>query len=103
MRRKRLHTFSESKPCAVAKRVPDVEKERKLQIECWKKRVAFACKTRKAIKNSFEQYIELPRALVEKDGLPQKRQKSSKAQLIETRYSNITTNVHPTHGLQMLC
>ena len=45
--RKRLCTFSEHKP--VAKRVSDVEKERKLQIECWKKRVAFAFKTRKAI------------------------------------------------------
>lgn len=45
--RKRLCTFSECKP--VAKRVSDVEKERKIQIECWKKRVVFACKTGKSI------------------------------------------------------
>ena len=57
-------------------------------------------KARKAWENSFEQYSELPRALVDKDGLPQKGQKSSIIWLIETRYSkpskNITTNVHPT-------
>ena len=96
--RKRLRTFSERKP--LAKRVSDVEKERKLQIQCWKKRMAFACKTRTVIENTFEQYVELPRALVDKDGLPQKGQKSSITWLLESRYSkacrNITTNVHPT-------
>ena len=60
--RKRLYTFSECKP--VAKRVSDVEKERKIQIECWKKRVAFACKTGKSIQNSFKQCIELQEPLL---------------------------------------
>ena len=97
-RQKRLRTFSERKP--LAKRVSDVEKERKLQIECWKKRVAFACKTGRVIEDTFEQYVELPHALVDKDGLPQKGQKSSITRLIESGYSKacrkITSNVHPT-------
>ena len=77
---KRLCTFSERK--ALAKRVSDVEK---LQTECCKKRMAFACNTRRVIGNTFQQYTELPHALVDKDGLPQKGQKSSITQLIESR------------------
>ena len=39
--------------------------------------MAFACKTGRVIENTFEQYVELPRALVDKDGLLQKGQKSN--------------------------
>ena len=53
-RQKRLRTLSEHKPLAESLRCG---KERKLQIECWKKRVAFACKTGSVIENTFEHYV----------------------------------------------
>ena len=42
-RQKRLLTFTERK--SRRKKVSDVERERKLQIECWKKRIEFTSKT----------------------------------------------------------
>ena len=49
-RQKRLLTFTERK--SRRKKVSDIEKERKLQIECWKKRVLYATSTGTDIQSS---------------------------------------------------
>ena len=51
-RRKRLLTFTDRK--SRQKKVSDIERERKLQIECWKKRVAFASSTGTQIMNAYQ-------------------------------------------------
>ena len=69
-RQKRLLTFTERK--SRRKKVSDIEKERKLQIECWKKRVLYATSTGTNIQNAYEQCIVLPRAIATSDGQPMK-------------------------------
>ena len=59
--KKRLLTFTEKR--ARVKKGSEVERERKLQIQCWKKRVAYAASTGSQISTTFEQCIELPRAI----------------------------------------
>ena len=51
-RLKRLLTFTERK--SRRKKVSDIEKERKLQIECWKKRVAYATSTGAQMDTAYE-------------------------------------------------
>ena len=82
--RKRLLTFTERR--SRKKKVSEVEKERKLQIECWKKRVAFSASTGVQMPGSYEQYIELPRAIASTDGTPTKGAKSNTTNCIEKRY-----------------
>ena len=65
-RRKRLLTFTERR--ATKRKVSEIERERKLQIECWKKRVAFASKTGTNVNTAYEQCLELPRAIATSQG-----------------------------------
>ena len=74
-RLKHLLTFTERK--SRRKKVSDIEKERKLQIECWKKRVAYATSTRAQIDTAYEQCIELPRAIATPEGHPIKGAKAN--------------------------
>ena len=69
-RRKRLLIFTERR--VRRKKVSEVEKERRLQIDCWKKRVAFASTTGSNLSSVFQQCIELPRAIATSDGNPVK-------------------------------
>lgn len=64
----------------------DVEKERQLQLQCWKKRVEHASKLGVPIKNTYEQCIELPRAIATIDGLPVKGSKANATSVYEKRY-----------------
>lgn len=59
--RKSLLTFSEKK--TRQKKSSAIEKKRRLQIECWKKRVAYATSTGMQASTAYEQCLELPRAL----------------------------------------
>ena len=90
-RRKHLLTFSERK--TTSKKVSDVEKERRLQLECWKKRVEYASKLGLPIKNAFEQCIELPRAIATIDALPVKGSKANATTVYEKRYREATEAV----------
>ena len=60
-----INIFAEKR--ARAKKGSEVERERKLQIECWEKRVAFAASTESQISASFEQCLELPWAIANAD------------------------------------
>ena len=57
-RRKRLLTFTERR--ATKRKVSEIERDRKLQIECWKKRLAFASKTGMNVNTAYEQCLEYP-------------------------------------------
>jgi len=59
------------------KKVSEIERERKLQIECWKKRVAFASSTGTQLGHAYEQCIELPQAIATSDGQPNKGTKAN--------------------------
>ena len=83
-RRKRLLTFTERK--SNKRKVSDIEKERKLQIECWKKRIAFSTATGQTIDKMYEQCIELPRALCTSDGEPNKGTKAVTTTMYHKRY-----------------
>ena len=77
----------------------DIERERKLQIECWKKRVAFATNTGTHMNNEYEQCIELPRAIATSDGHLVKGTKSNMTKVLKKRYKvaipPITTTLLP--------
>lgn len=87
-RLKRLLTFTERK--SRRRKVSDIEKEMKLQIECWKKRVLYATSIGMNIQNAYEQCIELPRAIATSDGQPMKDNKSN------------TTKVHENASPQII-
>ena len=90
-RLKRLLTFTERR--SRRKKVSDIEKERKLQIECWKKRVAYATSTGVHMDSAYEQCIELPRAIATPDGHPIKGTKSNTTKVLEKRYENTTPQI----------
>ena len=92
-RQKRLLTFTERK--TRRKKVSDIEKERKLQIECWKKRVLYAS-TGTNIQNAYEQCIVLPRAIATSDGQPMKGNKSNTTKVLEKRYENASPQIIST-------
>lgn len=88
--RKRLLTFTERH--SRRKKVSAVEKERKLQIQCWKKRVAFSTSTGVHMQG-YEQYIALPRAIATSEGTPTKGSKSNTTNSLEKRYQHSTPSV----------
>ena len=61
--RKSLLTFTERR--VRQKKGSQIEKERKLQLECWKKRVSFAVTTGVQDSMLYQQCLELPRAMQE--------------------------------------
>ena len=93
-RLKRLLTFTERR--ARQKKVSDIEKERRIQIECWKKRVAYATSTGTQLETAYEQCIELPRAIATSDGNPTKGTKSNTTKAFEKRYENATPQIVTT-------
>ena len=84
--RKRLLTFTERK--SRRRKVSEIERERKLQIECWKKRVAFATSTGTQISNLYQQCLELPRAIATSTGQPVKGTKANTTKAYEKRYEH---------------
>jgi len=92
--RKSLLTFTVRR--SRRKKVSEIERERKLQIECWKKRVAFASSTGTNIPNVYQQCLELPRAIATSDGLPVKGTKANSTKVFEKRYEHTSPSVFIT-------
>ena len=92
--RKNLLTFTERK--SRRKRVSGMEREQKLQIECWKKRVAFAHNTSTHIQHTHQQCIELPRALATSDGSPTKGTKANSTKVYEKRCESVSPPIFRT-------
>lgn len=71
------HNLKTLAPIKVTKRrFGQMEKEKKLVTECLKKKIMLMEQTGMQVREG-EQFIELPRAIATKEGLPQKGQKSS--------------------------
>ena len=92
--RKSLLTFTERR--GRKKKGSEIERERKLQLECWKKRVAFAISTGAQVNTSYEQCLELPRAIATIDGKPVKGNKSNTTTVLEKRYAAATPKIITT-------
>lgn len=92
--RKNLLTFTEKK--ARKKKGSEIERERKLQIECWKKRVAFATSSGQQVSTAFEQCLELPRAIAQPDGTPANGAKSNTTKAFQKRYEQATPPIIST-------
>ena len=60
-----------------------MEKERRLQLKCWKRRVEYSSKLGLPIKNTYKQCIELPRAIATIDALPVKGSKANATAVYE--------------------
>lgn len=70
-----------------------MEKERRLQLECWKKRVEYASKLGLPIKNVLEQCIELQCAIATINALPVKGSKADATTVYEKCYRVATEAV----------
>ena len=92
-RQKRLLTFTERK--SRRKKVSKIERERKLQVECWKKRLEFTSKTGHQ-SPAFQQCIELPRAIATSSGQPVKGVKSNITKVYQKRYENASPRIFHT-------
>ena len=91
--RKSLLTFAERRSRGEK---GSIERERKIQIECWKKRVAYAMSTGVQVSTSYEQCLELPRVIATTDGKPVKGTKSNTTKALEKRYANATPPIITT-------
>ena len=93
-RRKSLLTFTERR--TRQKKGSQLERERNLQLEVWKKRVSFAVTTGFKDNMSYQQCIELPRAIATVDGKPIKGAKANTTKVYEKRYAHATPPIITT-------
>ncbi len=70
-----------------------MERERKLQLEVWKKRVSFTVTTGIKDNMRYKQCIELPRAIATIDGKPAK---ANITKVYEKRYTHVTQPIIAT-------
>ena len=82
LKRKSVHTFSETK--VTKKRLNNAKKEKKLISLCLKKRLKAK---NYDTSGQCEQYIELPRAIADSNGMPHKGDKSNARRFLEKRYN----------------
>ena len=92
--RKSLLTFTERR--VRQKKGSQIEKERKLQLECWKKRVSYAVTTGVQDSMLYQQCLELPRAIATIDGKPVKGAKANITKCYERRYDKVTPQIVTT-------
>jgi len=89
-----LLTFTEKR--ARQKKGSQVERERKIQLEVWKKRVSFSVTTGIPDNMSYRQCIELPRAIATTEGRPIKGSKATITKVCEKRYKHVTPPIITT-------
>ena len=92
--KKSLLTFTERS--TRQKKGSSAEKERKIQLEVWKKRVSFAASTGFQYNISYQQCIELPRAIATTDGNLVKGTKANSTKFYEKRYGQVTPPIIKT-------
>ena len=101
-RRHNLKTFSTAK---VGRQVKQLQKEKNLVTKCLKSRLLLAQTREVSVRD--EQYIEIPRAIADENGLPHKGQKSHATSFISRRYEHAIlqcyTTMLPTRLDSRLC
>ena len=97
-RQHKLKTFANPK---VSKRtVNNLQKEKSLATKCLRSRLLWAQSHSEDNENYEQQYLELPRAIVDENGIPNKGQKSNASSFYFKRYGNNTfSTFFPSHWL----
>jgi hypothetical protein len=85
-RRRNLKTFSGVK-LSIYKQKKELQ-DQKTVISCLRKKIAFSKLTNQPI-SDLEQFIQLPRALCDAEGIPEKGQKSWASSVFKKQYPNI--------------
>ena len=97
-RQHKLKTFANPK---VTKRtVNNLQKEKSLVTKCLRSRLLWAQSHSEDNENYEQQYLELPRAIADENGIPNKGQKSNATSFYFKRYGNSTFSTSfPSHWL----
>ena len=82
-RRRNLKTFTTPK-VTVCKQKKEI-KDQKTVISCLRKKIAFSKMNNKPI-SDLDQFLQLPRAICDADGIPEKGQKSSALSVFKSLY-----------------
>ena len=85
VKRHRLQTFGNSSRNVTKHQFAKLQAEKKHVTQCLKKRKLY-CEFTKADKIPHEQYLELPRAIADANGIPQKGQKSTTTTFFQNKY-----------------
>ena len=85
VKRHRLQTFGNSSRNVTKHQFAKLQAEKKHVTQCLKKRILY-CEFTKADKIPHEQYLELPRAIADANGIPQKGQKSTTTTFFQNKY-----------------
>ena len=72
-----------------------IDRERRLMNRCMRRKLAWNAKLGVVTHPSGEQYIELPRAICNPSGIPNKGQKSYATKWLENRYKDLVANHLP--------
>ena len=89
----KLLTFATSKRCS--KKMKLIDREKRLMNRCMRRKLAWNAKLGVVTHPSGEQYIELPRAICNPHGIPNKGQKSYATKWLENRYKGLVINNLP--------
>ena len=93
-RKKRLQTFTER--TVTRQRLSQVERDRQLILSAMRKKMLFSKRTGTPIETPGEQLLELPMAICDHNGNPNKGQKSYTTRCLETRYNKSVPSVFST-------
>ena len=95
-KRRNLKTFSVPKVTVHTKKKEI--KDNQIIIACLRKKIAFSKLTKEAI-TDLDQFIGLPKAICNSEGIPEKGQKSASLQYFRALYKDAFLNILPTDGL----
>lgn len=90
-RKKRLLTFSERK--ATKRVVSQLERDQKIVQKCLHKKIKWSKQTGRPIDKIAEQFVPIPLALADSNGIPLKGQKSNTTKALKARYKDATPNI----------
>ena len=88
--KKRLLTLTKK---AKSRQVLRLEKDRRVVQKCLHKKLKWSKQTRKPVEKIAEQYVPIPLALVDSNGMPIKRQKSNATKALKSRYKDAKPKV----------
>ena len=91
MRKKRLQTLSQRK--VTRRQLSQLEKDRQMVQKCLHKKIKWSKQTGRPIDKIAEQYIPIPLALADSNGIPLKGQKSNTTKALKMRYKDAIPQV----------
>ena len=79
-----LHTFAKQK--VTMRKLTDAERQKKFVSLCLRKRLMAQCQQPTTMLSTIDQYLELPRAITDANGLPYKSDKKNARDFLHNRY-----------------